>query len=157
MRGVSFDCGPWLLVAFVALRGPVQAQPPCPRPEPEVKWDRPDPDHTPERAGYPGCVHRCAVPTNVPGYCGGFIGGGAACGKGDRPCVGDGTWGWDYTGCLLSPGRVFLGWYHCRPRQPAGGPYATDGPPVPDVFSARPLLRLHEARKEGEKECSPEW
>jgi hypothetical protein len=158
MRGVFTD-RPWLVAAFLALGGVARSEPPPAtgaRPEPEVKWDHPDPAHTPERAGYPGCIRRGAVPTNGPDYRGGFIGGGAPCGKGDGPCVGDGTWGWDYTGCLPCPERVFLRWFHCRPRQPPGGPYATDGRPVPDVFSVRPLLRLRETRKDGEEGCQPE-
>jgi hypothetical protein len=158
MRTAYLDCGPWLVVAFVALGGTGRAEPPapCPQPGPEVKLDQPDPNHTPERAGYPWGVRKCAVPTNVPGYCGGYVGGGAPCGKGDAAGPGDGTWGWDYAGCLLSPRRVFLGWFHGRAKQPPGGPYATDGPPVPAVFSARPLARLRENRAETEAGCRPD-
>lgn len=73
-------------------------------------------------AGQPQCVHRFAIPSKTPRYCGGLIGGGAALGGGD-PYVHEGTWGWDYTGFLTK--RVFLNWSHHH-HEAGGGKYDTD-------------------------------
>lgn len=95
------------------------------------------PDHTPERAGYPPCVSKCARPGRTCKYAVGYIGGGCIgrCGEARRPE--EGTFGWDYT-LNWRPGRVFLTWCHCDKQQPPG-PYKPDGPHVPDVFSVHPF------------------
>lgn len=74
------------------------------------------------RAGQPTCVHRFAIPTKTPRYCGGIVGGGAALGGGE-PYVSEGTWGWDYTGFITK--RVFLNWSH-EQREASGGKYDTE-------------------------------
>jgi hypothetical protein len=67
-----------------------------------------------------------AVPSNTPSYCGGYIGGGAVC-HGQPRMVAEGTWGWDYQGCLI-PQRVFLQWWHGRCYQNGAGAYRIEGP-----------------------------
>ncbi len=46
--------------------------------------------------------------------------------RGQPRCVSDGTWGWDYHGCLI-PQRVFLQWWPGR-YQGGSGAYKIDGP-----------------------------
>jgi hypothetical protein len=97
-------------------------------------------DHSPEQAGYPPGVACYAKPGRTDKYDVGYVGGGCVgrCGEPRRPD--DGTFGWDYVGCRKY-GWVFLNWCHCVKQKPPG-PYRTDGPPVPDVFSVKPLRRL---------------
>ena len=78
-----------------------------------------------QRAGQPTCVHRFAIPSKMPRYGGGMVGGGAVL-LGGEPCVDEGTWGWDYAGLL--PKRVWLGWSH-KHYQAGGGKYDTDRRP----------------------------
>ena len=102
--------------------------------------------HTHERAGYPLCVAWYAIPGRTAKDTVGYIGGGCLWHKGEGRCPSDGIFGWDYVGCGWYPGRVFLNWCHCN-KLPAPGPYKTDGPHVPDVFSVHPLLRLAESKE----------
>jgi hypothetical protein len=112
--------------------------------------------HTHERAGYPLEVSRLAAPGRTHAYTGGYVGGGRLAvfpRKPDgRDIHQDGTWGWDYVGPGRRPGRVFLDWWHDRPKQPAPAPYTTDGPHIPDVFTLRPLQRLIQSNKSGKDE-----
>ena len=110
--------------------------------------------HTHERAGQPQTVSRFATTDRTPAYSGGYVGGGRLAivprQPDGRTVPTDGTWGWDYTAFGRRPGRVYLDWWHDRPRQPAPGPYKTDGPHVPDVVAIRPLQRLFQAGKHEE-------
>jgi hypothetical protein len=106
--------------------------------------------HTHERAGYPRQVSKRAKPGRTHAYTGGYVGGGMLAifpRKPDgREVRYDGTWGWDYVGFGRRPGRVFLDWWHDRPKQPQPGPYKTDGPHVPDVIALHPIQRLVEGK-----------
>lgn len=85
-----------------------------------------DPNHTHHRAGYPQEVACYARPSETHAYVGYYVGGGApCCGEPRHPT--EGTWGWDYQGCLL-PRRVILCWWHGRCYQGGTGAYKTDGP-----------------------------
>src|SRR5690349_17552983 len=85
--------------------------------------------NTAERAGYPQQVSPLAHPDRTPHYAGGYVGGGRLALFPRRPdgrdVRTDGTWGWDYVGFGRRPGRVFLDWWHDRPKQPLPGPYRT--------------------------------
>src|SRR5256885_13000933 len=81
-------------------------------------------EHTPCRAGYPLQVACYARPSDTPKYVGYYVGGGSAVGGTHRFCD-EGTWGWDYQGCLL-PHRVILYWSHWR-YQGGTGAYRTEG------------------------------
>jgi hypothetical protein len=83
-------------------------------------------DHTMHRAGYPQDVARYAVPSETGHYIGYLVGGGAPC-HGAFPCPSEGTWAWDYQGCI--PRRIALGWWHGR-YQGGTGAYKSDGPRV---------------------------
>jgi hypothetical protein len=87
----------------------------------------PAPDHTMHRAGYPQDVACYAVPSETCHYIGYLVGGGAAY-HGEYPGRLEGTWGWDYQGCI--PRRIALGWWHGRRYQGGTGAYQTDGPHV---------------------------
>ena len=95
--------------------------------------------------GYNG-VSRLNAPGRTAAYRGGYVGGGGPVfgfhRAEPRDGATDGTWGWDYAGFGRFPGRLFLGWRHDRPRQPAPGPYSPDGFHVPDPIAAHPFLRL---------------
>jgi hypothetical protein len=106
------------------------------------------PCHTPAQAGYPDCIFKWARYGRSHKYDLGYIGGGCVgrCGEPRRPD--EGTIGWDYD-CGWRPGRVFLNWCHCG-KSPKPGPYKTDGPNVPDVFSVHPIKE-----KLGEKRHCP--
>ena len=112
------------------------AQPPMPRGSTTAA------DHTFEPAGQPQVVAPWARLTRTPKEAPGYIGGGrpfpafAAENRGPRL----GTFGYDYVGNGLYPGRVFLGWFR-SPAAPPGGPYQPDGPRVFDIFSVRPVRR----------------
>lgn len=104
--------------------------------------------HTMERAGYPQLVRKHAQPAESPHFTGGYVGGGRLTTSkhaDGRVTPTDGTWGWDYVGFGRRPGRVFLDWYHDRPKQPKPGPYKTDGPHVPDPIAAHPVQKVYEA------------
>jgi hypothetical protein len=81
-----------------------------------------------ERTGHPYDVAKWAVPSDTGKYIGYEVGGGCAhpC-KGEAPSPDEGTWGWDYEGCLL-PSRIALDWWHGRRYQDGIGDYRTDGP-----------------------------
>ncbi len=85
-----------------------------------------DPCHTMHRAGYPDRVACYARPSDTHAYVGYPVGGGSPC-RGDYPAPCDGTWGWDYRGCVI-PRRVFLLWWHGRCDQGGTGAYKLDGP-----------------------------
>jgi hypothetical protein len=78
-----------------------------------------------ERAGHPQEVAKWAVPTDTGKYVGYEVGGGKPC-QGDGPTCNEGTWGWDYLGCLI-PSKVILDWWHGK-YQGGTGAYETDGP-----------------------------
>jgi hypothetical protein len=115
-----------LVVALFATAARADIPAPC------TGWD-----HTPERAGYPPCVSKCAKPGRTAKYALGYIGGGCVGRKGEPRRPDEGTFGWDYT-CNWRPCRVFLNWCHCGKQQPPG-PYKPDGPHVPDIFSVHPI------------------
>src|SRR5258708_4929070 len=77
------------------------------------------------RAGHPSEVAPWAVPSDTGKYIGYEVGGGKAL-HGDGPTLDEGTWGWDYEGCLW-PARVVLDWFHGK-YQGGPGAYDTDGP-----------------------------
>jgi hypothetical protein len=133
----------WLtLASLVGLTSPAAAFWPC-------GWSIPPAEHTHERAGNPQCISKCAQPGRTCKYDVGYIGGGCHGGRGECRGEMDGTFGWDYVGCLChKPARVFLNWCHCKDCQPERGPYKTDGPHVPDIFSLRPVKRCIENKKE---------
>jgi hypothetical protein len=76
-------------------------------------------------SGAPPSVACYAHPSNTKSYCGYYVGGGSAW-RGQPRCLNEGTWGWDYHGCLI-PQRVFLQWWHGR-YQGGSGAYKIDGP-----------------------------
>jgi hypothetical protein len=84
------------------------------------------PEDGQRRAGYPQDVACYAVPSDTGPYVGYSVGGGAPW-HGDAPCRDEGTWGWDYHGCLV-PKNVILGWWHGRRSQGGIGAYRTAGP-----------------------------
>jgi hypothetical protein len=75
------------------------------------------------RAGCPQVVSSHSRPSDMPAYCGYYVGGGAAV-HGQQRFPIEGTWGWDYFGLL--PKRVDLNWWHGAHAQGGGGSYATD-------------------------------
>jgi hypothetical protein len=89
----------------------------------------PAPEHSHERAGYGGKLSCITQPTDTPAYVGYYVGGGAVC-CGEPRCLDEGTWGWDYQGCLL-PRRIILQWWHGRHYQGGSGQYQPDGPISP--------------------------
>jgi hypothetical protein len=97
------------------------------------------PEHTPEQAGYPPCVSCLARCGRTDKYALGYVGGGCLGRCGEPRRLDEGTFGWDYD-CGWRPGRVFLNWCHCG-KSPKPGPYKTDGPNVPDVFSVHPVKK----------------
>jgi hypothetical protein len=104
------------------------------------------PEHTQQQAGYAQCVAWYAVPVRSPKDGTGYVGGGCQGRKGEPRRPDEGVFGWDYVGCGRYPGRVFLNWCHCH-KQPPPGPYRTDGPHVPDIFSLHPLQRAAESKR----------
>jgi hypothetical protein len=79
----------------------------------------------PHRAGHPGKVAWWAMPSDNGHYTGYKVGGGAVmCGH--EPTVDEGTWGWDYWGCVC-PKKIVLGWYHGLKSQGGVGAYRTTG------------------------------
>ena len=69
----------------------------------------------------------------------GYVGGGCLGRCGEPRLLDEGTFGWDYD-CGWRPGRVFLNWCHCG-KSPKLGPYKTNGPNAPDVFSVHPVKK----------------
>ncbi|MCE9564373.1 MAG: hypothetical protein K8U57_20240 [Planctomycetes bacterium] len=117
--------------------------------------------HTMERAGNPLSVNRFAIPSVPAHNAGGYIGGQRLFGhrafltKGalsSPGAVAVGTYGTDYAGITVRPGRVFL----APSYDPSIGPtvaraYRTDGPQVTDVFALRPVRKaVLEAREDRE-------
>ncbi len=131
-------CGVVLALGLAAGFGKAQAPGPvgddAPRwpdhpPAEPLKLAPPVPGHTLERAGHPERVSCLAAPSDTGSYVGYYVGGGAPC-CGDRRHPGDGTWGWDYQGCLFLR-RVALDWWHGRCSQGGLGHYRTVFPPNP--------------------------
>jgi hypothetical protein len=84
-----------------------------------------------------------AVPGRTHAYDGYYVGGGAVvCGQ--PRCANEGTWGWDYEGCLFRR-RVWLQWNHGKRYQGGQGAYKTDGPPLPNLFAVPPPSSPHGA------------
>lgn len=96
-------------------------------------WRRPAEDRG--RAGYPDEISACAQPSDDGAYCGYHVGGGAAC-KGEAPCIDDGTWGWDYQGCII-PANVILNWWHGERHQGGNDGYKIDGPRIAESIKER--------------------
>jgi hypothetical protein len=95
---------------------------------------------SPAPAGGGGPPVACwAVPGRTGAYRGYYVGGGTAFCGGPR-LVQEGTWGWDYQGCLLLR-LVRLRWSHGGRYQGGEGAYKTDGPPVPNVLAVPPPAR----------------
>jgi hypothetical protein len=103
-----------------------------------------------ERAGNPTRVSRFAVPTVTAANAGGYVGGGRLFGnrvlaRGHGAVTGPnyaGTFGTDYAGLHVRPGRVFL----APSYDPSVGPtiarsYRTGGHYPPDVFALRPFRK----------------
>lgn len=120
------------------------------------------PHNTQQRAGYPYHLAPWAVPGVSRYEAGGYVGGerlthNSALTKGHGVVTGptrDGTFGWDFAGFHIRPGRVFLRSSDdpSRGRNYARG-YRTDGPRVPDPLALRPLRKaLLEAQEEREHE-----
>lgn len=80
-----------------------------------------------DRAGNAQWVAWYALPSNTTAYVGYYVGGGAAC-LGEARHVSEGTWGWDYQGCLFLR-RVGLDWWHGRRYQDGIGRYRTVSKP----------------------------
>jgi hypothetical protein len=93
-------------------------------------------DPAPGCAAGPPPVAWWAVPGRTGAYRGDYVGGGSALG-GEPRLAEEGTWGWDYEGCLLLR-RVWLKWTHGRRCQGGEGAYKIDGPPVPNIFAVPP-------------------
>ncbi len=109
-------------------------------------------EHTLERAGFPNRLGSQALPTVTPYYCGDYVGGGAAYVGREPRRRNEGTWGWDYTGGRLLPGRIFLDWSHGRRYQGGTGRYQTDpNLEVPNIF-ANKLSGLHHKAEPKEEE-----
>jgi hypothetical protein len=118
-------------------------------------------EYTQQRAGNPSRVAWWAVPGVSPHEAGGYIGGSRlshnnALKKGEWVAPGpitNGTYGWDFVGFGIRPGRVFLR----ETVDPSRGPqinreYRTDGPRPPDPIALRPLRKaILEAQEEREE------
>jgi hypothetical protein len=84
------------------------------------------------RAGHPTEVSCLAAPSNTHSFVGYYVGGGSPCPHLAEPrCVNEGTWGWDYAGCVFRR-RVILAWWHGRCYQGGTGAYKSDGPKLKD-------------------------
>lgn len=83
----------------------------------------PDGDEQLRRAGNPHCHAPWAAYPKERHNVGYYVGGGAVFG-GDRACVREGTWGWDYK--LFPWTKVKLGWFHGRRYQGGEGQYSPD-------------------------------
>jgi hypothetical protein len=117
--------------------------------------------HTMERSGHPTGISPHAIPSVTFRDVGGYVGGarllhnnvfargaGAATGP-----VADGTYGTDYAGFRIRPGRVFL----AASADPSAGipfsrGYHTDGPFPKDVFAARPFRKALFEKNEAAEE-----
>lgn len=126
---------------------------------------RPPVAHTQAQSGYSGSVAWWAVPGVSRYEAGGYVGGARvghnnALAKGVGAATGplqDGTFGWDFVGFHVRPGRVFL-----RPSaDPSRGReisrlYRTDGPKVPDPIAAQPFNKAVREAKEEHRGGEPE-
>jgi hypothetical protein len=108
----------------------------------------PNPAHNFHTKGCPQCIAPWAKPSETKAYIGYYVGGGSPCHGSCKlcscahpPAPGDGTWGWDYQGCLL-PRKVYLWWWHKY--QGGTGAYRTDGPHL--------HLKIHGSRPKDEHE-----
>jgi hypothetical protein len=103
--------------------GAVAADPGCSCEDGQQRADRSH--NRSANEGQIGRVSCLAVPADTGHYFGYSVGGGVPC-LGGPPCPEDGTWGWDYSGWLLSR-RVMLRWTHGRRYQGGVGAYRTTG------------------------------
>lgn len=133
---------------------------------PYPKHPYPNPD-TMQRAGYPQEVAWWAVSGISKHNTGGYIGGATVCHnnalhRGVGAATGPlqtGTFGWDFAGFRMRPGRVFLA---ATPtganRSDIARNYLAEGPRVPDVFALRPfrnaVLAKQEAKHPSEEHAS---
>jgi len=86
-----------------------------------------------------------AVPSNSAANLGHYVGGGCTpLLRGEPRRLDEGTWGWDYQGCLI-PRHVNLGWWHGRRYQGGTGAYRTDGPHYHEAGSGAPGVPHHPA------------
>ncbi len=117
--------------------------------------------HTLERAGQPDTVGRWAVPAVSSHFLAGYVGGGSL--RGNNPfvrgpaatsgAVGVGTFGSDFVGFRLRPGRIFLG----ASEDPSGASRdqryrAESFLHMPDVLNIRPVRKAILAKKEAMEE-----
>ncbi len=112
-----------VLVAAMARGGP-PFQAPAAEDETHEPWNVPN--HTLQKAGYPNHIACWAAPSETHSYVGYYVGGGDPCG-GRYPAPNEGTWGWDYQGCVFQR-HVFLKWWHAY--QGGFGSYRTNGPHI---------------------------
>jgi hypothetical protein len=77
--------------------------------------------------GLPPPVACYARPSDTGSYCGYYVGGGCATRRGEAREAWEGTWGWDYLGCLFRR-RIYLQWWHGRRYQGGTRGYRIDGP-----------------------------
>lgn len=113
----------WMCGGLVAvwLTGTAVAEP-APKP-PRIEKDC--------RPSGPPPVACYARPTDTKQYIGYYVGGGCAMG-GRHRTADEGTWGWDYQGCLPFR-KIMLRW--CCKHQGGLGAYATTGPNCPAASS----------------------
>jgi hypothetical protein len=81
-----------------------------------------------ERAGFPSCIGRFALPSISSHHRVGYVGGGTAIG-GERRTVEEGTFGLDYSG-IWFPRKTWMLWSHGKRHQGGAGQYQTDGPKI---------------------------
>lgn len=105
-------------------------------------------DNTFDRAGCPQVISKHAAPSDTGAYTGYYVGGGVRCSHvGHGPGPADGTWGWDYSGCLFQR-CIKLLWSNNNRYQDGIGAYKVDGP--------RPYYQLKLKKEEERKAHSPE-
>lgn len=149
---------PLALVVLCVASGSAFAQQRFVERTPQIRHPIP---HTMERAGCPQNVKAHSFPSVPDNTTGGYVGGhrlrhNNIFAKGHYVAPGAlaaGTYGTDYAGIAIRPGRVFL----APSYDPSIGPtianaYRTDGPQVKDVFSIRPLRNaILEKREDAHK------
>jgi hypothetical protein len=118
--------------------------------------------HTMDRAGYPQHIAPWAIPGVTRFEAGGYVGGG--CLKGNAILAGgpfaatgpihDGTFGWDFSGFKLRPGRIFLAPSAdpSQQRSDISRNYRTEGNYPKDVGTIRPLRRAILEKREVKEE-----
>ena len=117
--------------------------------------------HTLARAGNPDTVARWAIPSVRSKEAGGYVGGASLWGNrlfsrgltANAGAMGYGTYGTDYVGIRIRPGRIFLGASANPAAQPIAQRYRSQAwVQIPDVVNVRPvrkaILALQEAKEE---------